>query len=247
MHKDRFSALADQYAHYRPHYPPELYQTLLKHTPGRSRVWDCATGSGQAAEALSAFFDRVEATDISRHQLEKAPPHPKVHYQVCPAEKTTFSDAYFDLITVATALHWFDIPTFFKEVARVGQRSATLAFWCYGLFSCEVPAINSLIEELYQNTLGPWWDPERQWVDEGYASIAVPFQRITQTTILHELSWKQDHVLGYLSTWSARKRFLDAGNLDPLPELKQRFQTYWNEDQPLVFHFPIYLHLYRLP
>jgi hypothetical protein len=59
--KDNFSRQADAYAKYRPGYPPELFDFILKYVEGRSAAWDCATGNGQSAMSLakhlkSSFF-----------------------------------------------------------------------------------------------------------------------------------------------------------------------------------------------
>jgi len=38
--KDHFSALAEDYAHYRPHYPATLFAELARVAPGHERAWD---------------------------------------------------------------------------------------------------------------------------------------------------------------------------------------------------------------
>ncbi|MEO6526682.1 MAG: hypothetical protein ABIP93_08680 [Gemmatimonadaceae bacterium] len=62
---DHFSSSAAAYATYRPRYPAALFAWLASVTSGRERAWDCATGSGQAAIGLAAYFDHVVATDPS--------------------------------------------------------------------------------------------------------------------------------------------------------------------------------------
>ena len=53
---DRFSDKARRYASARPLYPDELYEFAASVAPGRDRVWDCGTGSGQAAGGLAKFL-----------------------------------------------------------------------------------------------------------------------------------------------------------------------------------------------
>ena len=72
--KDHFSALARDYASYRPRYPATLFADLARAAPGRERAWDCATGSGQAAGGLAAHFREVVATDASAAQIAEADP-----------------------------------------------------------------------------------------------------------------------------------------------------------------------------
>jgi len=59
---DHFSQIAARYAVYRPHYPDALFSWLASIAPDRERAWDCATGNGQAAVALSRQFAHVIAT-----------------------------------------------------------------------------------------------------------------------------------------------------------------------------------------
>ena len=132
---DHFSKQASDYSVYRPHYPPELFEYLASLTADHKLAWDCATGNGQAALALTSYYENVEATDASERQIEQAAPHKNIRYQVCEATQTPFADNSFDLITVAQALHWFELDMFYKEVNRVAKPSGIFAAWCYGLFS----------------------------------------------------------------------------------------------------------------
>jgi len=129
--KDYFSQQAGLYAAFRPIYPQQLYDFLLKHVDHRLLAWDCATGNAQVASELAKHFDVVNATDISRKQLDEGPKIPNVEYSISRAEETTFADNWFDLITVGQAIHWFDRVEFYKEVNRVGKRVALLPVWGY--------------------------------------------------------------------------------------------------------------------
>src|SRR5215470_7979878 len=104
--KDLFSSHSDIYAKYRPLYPKELYDFIFKHVPVKEKALDCGTGNGQAASVLAEHFKEVHATDISNKQIKNAVQKPNLHYHICKAEETPFSDNTFDLITSATAIHW---------------------------------------------------------------------------------------------------------------------------------------------
>ena len=102
--KDHFSAVSQGYKKYRPEYPKELYDEILKLVKSRNACWDCATGNAQAALQLSKYFDYVYATDISENQITKAEQKDNIIYSVQRAEKTDFGDDQFDLITVAQGI-----------------------------------------------------------------------------------------------------------------------------------------------
>ena len=106
--KDHFSGHASTYASFRPGYPPELLDFAASLPRRHGLAWDCATGNGQAAVGLAERFARVIATDGSASQLSLAMPHPNVEYRQALAEESGLASGSVDLVTVATAVHWFN-------------------------------------------------------------------------------------------------------------------------------------------
>ncbi len=119
MPADHFSPVATQYAAFRPSYPAALFDWLASSTPRHDLAWDCGAGSGQASVPLAQRFKHMLATDLSAAQLATAPPLPNVVYRAARAEASGLADSTADLITVAQALHWFDLTQFYAEVRRV--------------------------------------------------------------------------------------------------------------------------------
>ena len=70
--KDNFSAQANDYARFRPHYPAEMIQYIMSNVAQHQNALDVATGNGQVAAALSPYFKEVYAVDISEQQLANA-------------------------------------------------------------------------------------------------------------------------------------------------------------------------------
>jgi SAM-dependent methyltransferase len=229
--KDHFSGHADDYARFRPTYPATLFAWLAEQAPGHGHAWDCGTGNGQSARGLAAHFAAVTATDPSAEQIRNAFPHPRVTYRVAPAEDPGLAAASVDLVTVAQALHWFDLPRFFAQAARVLRPGGVLAAWCYGLVRVS-PAVDPLLERLYDGTVGPYWPPERALVDEEYRSLAVPdgFVRVEAPAFVMEQAWTLDDLLGYLGTWSAVKRYAAATGEDPVAALAPALAGAWEGD-----------------
>src|ERR1043166_9820982 len=142
--KDHFSAQASDYAKFRPGYPSELFEYLGSVAPSRTLAWDCATGNGQAAVELAEVFDRVIATDASEKQIANAQPDARVEYRVAPAENSGLESGTVDLIMVAQALHWFDLPRFYDEARRVLKPNGALAASAYRFFHI-APEIDELV------------------------------------------------------------------------------------------------------
>jgi ubiquinone/menaquinone biosynthesis C-methylase UbiE len=226
---DHFSGVANRYADFRPHYPAELFDYLTTIAPKDSRVWDCACGNGQATLDLAGRFDGIIATDASREQIASAIAHPKVEYRVSPAEESGLPDESVGLITVAQALHWFDLGRFYAEAKRVLKPGGVIAAWAYGVNEVEGDAVNGLVQDFYANTVGPYWPPERKLVEEGYRTIPFPFAETSLPTFRMEAQWSLEQLLGYFSTWSATSRFIKATGRNPLELLSEELARVWGD------------------
>src|SRR5688572_9742411 len=106
--KDNFSRVSSGYAKYRPGYPDQLFKDLAALCTNHDNALDCGTGSGQFAVQLLPYFKNIYATDISSDQLSHAQQQEQISYSVASAEQTDFPDIFFDLVTVAQAIHWFN-------------------------------------------------------------------------------------------------------------------------------------------
>jgi len=244
--KDHFSGHAADYAKFRPRYPNELFAYLASISPSRTRAWDCATGNGQAAIALTTQFDGVIATDASAKQLESAPPDPRVQYCVAAAEKNGLESHSIDLITVAQALHWFDLSKFFAEAKRVLKPQGILAVWSYNLVTI-APEIDRIIDRFYHETVGPFWPSERQIVEAGYRTIDFPFDEIESPPFRMETRWTFDRLLGYVRTWSATQKFIAANKFDPVHQLESELVEIWQPHHPpRTIVWPLSLRVGRL-
>ena len=171
--KDHFSAHSRAYSEFRPSYPASLFSYLASSCAAQDLAWDCATGSGQAAVSLANFFTRVVATDASAEQIANATQKKGVSYAGAQAENSGLDANTVDLITVAQALHWFDIDAFAVEAGRVMKTEAVLAVWTYGLLTVH-EKLAELLKYFYADILGVFWPFERKIVEGGYADIIFP-------------------------------------------------------------------------
>lgn len=243
--KDLFSLQAADYARFRPVYPPELYAWLAAQAPARRLAVDVGTGNGQAAVALAAHFQRVIGVEPSDGQRANATPAPNVDYRPGTAEATGLDAGSADLLTVAQAIHWFKHDAFFREVRRVVRPQGLLAFWCYGLTTIS-PEIDAAVHVYYENMLGPYWEPERKMVEQGYRNIAVPFNAIAVPPFEMQLSWTFEHLLGYLGTWSPRKRFLEEKGKDALELALPGLRQAWGAHGLRPVRWPLSVRAFRI-
>lgn len=237
--RDHFSGHAGDYARHRPRYPEALFDWLASVAPGRALAWDAGTGSGQAAVALAGRFDRVVATDPSAEQVRNAAPHPRVEYRVEPAEAPDLPEARVDLVTVAQALHWFDLPRFFAAAARVLRPGGVLGAWCYETMTVS-PEVDRVVDGLYRGALGPYWPPERRMVEDGYRSIELPFAHVDSPPFRMEQRWTLAEVEGYLRTWSAVRRCAAATGNDPVAAVAGQLRAAWGDPgEARTVHWPL--------
>ncbi|MBX9625713.1 MAG: methyltransferase domain-containing protein [Gemmataceae bacterium] len=225
---DHFSGHAPDYRLYRPAYPTGLFAWLAEAAPGRDLVWDCGTGSGQAAVGLAEHFGKVVATDASAEQVANAEPHPRVEYRVAPAERCPLADHAADLVTVAQALHWFDRDRFYAEVRRVAKPGGLLAVWTYDLHSVN-PAVDVVLDRLQNEFVIPYWPPERVLVGAGYKTLPFPFPEVAAPAFEMTADWDLARMVGYMNTWSATKRFIKAHGFNPLDRLAADFNAAWGD------------------
>lgn len=226
--KDRFSGHAAEYAQYRPHYPVEMFEYLATVAPDRTRAWDCATGNGQAASGLANFFECVMATDASEKQIANAERGDRITYRVATAEDSGLEPGSMSLVTIAQALHWLRIEEFYHEVKRVLKPGGALAIWCYNLFEIS-PPIDSLVTKFYRETVGPYWDAERCFVETGYQTLPFPFAELETPKFQMQANWSLNHLLGYLRTWSATKKFIETNSSDPVTSLANELAKHWGD------------------
>jgi SAM-dependent methyltransferase len=244
--KDHFSGNSAGYRAYRPGYPISLFAFLAASAPSTRQVWDCATGNGQAAEGLAQFFSNVIATDASPQQIENAVTQPNITYRVARAEHSGIESDSIDLVTVAQAIHWFDLPEFYSEVKRVLRDQGVLAIWSYKLFSINAK-IDSIMHDLYYNVLGDYWPCERKLIDEGYANLSFPFDELSAPLFQMSACWNLSQTLGYLGTWSALARFRSDRQQDPLDELSEHLAAVWGDpDICLPIRWPMSIRVGRL-
>jgi SAM-dependent methyltransferase len=225
--KDHFSGQAAEYAKFRPVYPDALFEYLANVVTARNVAWDCATGSGQAALALAKHFQSVIASDASEKQIANAQPNERVQYRVSPAEQSGIESNSIDLVTVAQALHWFDLPKFYAEAKRVLKPAGFIAVWNYDFLQIN-PAIDAIVNRFYHEIVGPFWPPERRVIEEGYATLAFPFREIESPRFRIEVRWSLAQLIGYLETWSATQRFIETNDLNPLTLIANELEKKWN-------------------
>lgn len=245
--KNWFDQGGHAYARFRPDYPATLAGSLAEMAPQHTHAVDVGCGNGQLTLQLATHFDKVTGVDPSADQIANITVQDRVRYICAPAENIPLPDHSIDLITAAQAAHWFDLPRFYDEVRRIGRQNAVVVLISYGVLKLEPTDLNERFSRFYRLEIGPYWPPERKLVDSGYKDMPFPFDPLPAPDLAIEHSWDLGNFLGYISTWSATRRVVEAGREDILENFRTDIARLWEaEDQRQLVSWPINMRIGRL-
>jgi SAM-dependent methyltransferase len=131
--KERFSSRVENYARFRPGYPPEVLGVLRRECGlvRDSIVADIASGTGIFTRLLLKNGNRVFGVepnaDMRQAGEEYLAEYPNFTSVSGAAENTTLPDHSIDLITAAQAAHWFDREKALREFQRILKPAGYLA------------------------------------------------------------------------------------------------------------------------
>lgn len=178
---------------------------------------------------VAEHYDQVIGTDVSEAQLKCAIAHPRVRYLHTPLSISDEDlvtqlggENSVDLITVAQAVHWFDLPSFYSTAARVLRKpGGVIAVWCYN--DIEVDPNFDIIFNKFHDTTLTYWNPRIQLLFDGYKTLPFPFEGVglgcegepLKLDIPKELSF--EGFLRMVRSWSAVVTAKGQG-VDLLPE-----------------------------
>ncbi|KAL8242268.1 hypothetical protein R6Q59_012570 [Mikania micrantha] len=242
-----FDKQAEAYLDARPTYPADWYSMLADRTSSHSLAWDVGTGNGQAAIGVAEHFAQVIGTDVSEAQLKLAKPHPRIRYLHTPLSLSDDDlvnliggENSVDLVTVAQAVHWFDLPRFYSVISRVLRKpDGIIAVWGYNNFAITTE-IDEALKRFHHTTI-PYWNHNIKYVFDGYQSLPFPFDDIglgfegspLKIDIPKELSF--EGVVAMLRSWSAVATAKEKG-VDLLDEnVVQELENVWGGSE-LVRH-----------
>ncbi|EEA92093.1 class I SAM-dependent methyltransferase [Pseudovibrio sp. JE062] len=242
-----FQNAGEDYAKYRPTYPPELVEFLAAQCKRHYLAVDVGCGTGQFSALIARHFQQVLATDVSASQIENAAAVPNIRFAVEPAERCSAEGTSVDLIVAAQAAHWFDLQSFYQEARRIAAPSCVLALVSYGVLSIDNAKCNDRFRQFYYDEIGPYWPPERQHVDNGYASFDFPFEELSYPAMSIERDWSLEQFLGYVRTWSSVKAAAKEGKANLTDSFAKELAGLWGDPQERCkISWPIAMRLGRI-
>lgn len=120
--------------------------------------------------------------------LNLGKPHPKVTYHHTPPPMTDDEmvdligggeENSVDLITVATAVHWFDLPRFYAIANRLLRKpGGIIAVWSYNTDMVVSPEFDSVMTRFNEKTMPYYKFPECRHFLSGYKTLPFPFESV---------------------------------------------------------------------
>lgn len=227
---------AKTYAAYRPSYAPKLIEIIVnshKASNGEMElVMDIGCGPGIATRQIASHFRHAIGIDASPAMIETAQKTTclsgsgeQATFKVCASEDI---DQYFepnsvDMITVATAAHWFDMPRFYAAASKVLKPSGSIAMWCGGRWfpdprsTPNLEAIKELWSELELKILRPYETRGNVISRELYKDLDLPWT-IDPSSQPPEVA---NALSQYDQSTSLRREFNTDGIPDPSPDFAE--------------------------
>ncbi|MFA5358737.1 MAG: class I SAM-dependent methyltransferase [Patescibacteria group bacterium] len=194
---DLFKSAAKGYTKYRGEYPKEVIEKIIAklNLDGSGRLLDIGCGDGTLTFALSKYFKEVVAVDISIEMINEGKKRAKalgvnnINWIVKSANSLNDDIGRFDCITIAKALHWFDIEKVLSLSHKILKHNSAIvilggkSIWNYAPTEWEKKII-----EIIKKYLGP----ERMTINGKFLVSQKPYEGY-----LKEAGFKNIKVFGY--------------------------------------------------
>ncbi|KAK2712054.1 putative methyltransferase DDB_G0268948 isoform X2 [Artemia franciscana] len=233
------------------------YSTMLYDGPLLT-AYDVGCGSGQSTELLSTYFTKVHGTDVSRAQIAEATKRVKaqnVVFSVALAENIPEPANSVQLISASQAVHWFDLPKFFKEADRTLVENGAIALYGYSFPEINIPEfkkeLKDAVDHVYSVETKGYWGPGRYSVDAEYKDIIIPYKECIRENYYVELNHSLEYFSNYITTWSGFQQMKkDKGN-EKATDVITNFQTrvmdvLGKECEPSTIDLPVRIKFFLL-
>ncbi|KAF8856563.1 S-adenosyl-L-methionine-dependent methyltransferase [Acephala macrosclerotiorum] len=199
------------YAQNRRGYHPNLYKSIIDHhtsTGGQqTSVLDVGCGPGIATRALAPQFKHAIGLDPSEGMIVNArslggvtSTSESIRFEISTAEdlgshlSPPIENSSIDMITAATAAHWFDMKHFWPSAARVLKPGGTVAFWGTGDVAMHpsmpnAAAIQASMDEIEERELKPFFVPGNLITRGLYRDLPLPWTLPSPVTDFDEATF----------------------------------------------------------
>lgn len=228
---------AERYGQGRPYFHAGTIAKVKVHLHIKhpfDRALDVACGTGLSTRALLDIAAEVYGTDVSAEMIRLAFQHEHIHYLLAKAEEQPFEAHFFELITVCSGVHWFEIDRFLQEANRLLKPGGWLVLYDnYFLGEMQdVAAFSAWFENTYlKHFPAPPRNDAYEWTNEKLSGRN--FRLDFEDTFRNEVRFTINSLALYLSTQSNVTAKVKAGQIT-YPELeswlKKELSSFFEEE-----------------
>lgn len=235
--QSRFGAAAETYSTYRPEYSSEMFDHILAAVPPGHRhlALDLGAGTGKATRVLLEHFAEVIAIEPDPLMVEKlhaVAPRAVVH--LARAEEFPQQAESVDLVNIATALHWMDVPRVMENVTLWLRPEGSLA-----VYGSEFPAtpepVKAIIREEFAQHWGQFRDERLRRKDFPQSIIrAAPGLHVfEESTFSHVNPMTPREFVGFCRSTSYGGAYGRSLEVEEAywRDLEARFRNAWREEK----------------
>ena len=197
---EMFDMAAEYYDQFRPGYPKEIIETLVKKTQLRdhSNVLEIGAGSGKATDYFKEYGFHIRCIEpgvnLVKNGQMKYKEYPKIEFECGRFEELELDNEKYDVIFAAQSFHWIPQPIGYEKCAQILTEDGYLApFWnMYLLYDQEED--NALLQ--LSNKYGGFSDfVNEEQCENRICSIinAIQESGLFETPTVHKHIWKQEY------------------------------------------------------
>ncbi|KAF5022848.1 hypothetical protein F66182_5081 [Fusarium sp. NRRL 66182] len=254
------SKQAADYAKGRLEYPEALINLIINHHQSNNgqdgTLVDVGCGPGNATRMLAPHFDTVYGADPGESMINAAQElggstRSGASIKFIPSAAESIDEiegiphGSVDMITVATAAHWFDMPKFWTAAAKLLKSGGTVAIWthCRHLDSFGKGTEVQAIFDDFRKELAPYTAAASHLAHDGYVDLMMPWDDHSSADLYHRQSFVRHELTAEHGSKTTKGEQGDYSNKnsqtldDKLQKLKKLVNTLgsvnrWQEAHP---------------
>lgn len=236
---------AERYAKGRPDFHLSTINEIKKYLKIHSKIenaLDIACGTGLSTKPLLEISNQVYGTDASEEMLKHAPCQNEIKYSKAFAEKQPFNDSFFEIITVSSGVHWFNIDLFLEESLRLLKKKSWLVIYD-NFFTGETNENNDLKTCYNTNYLSKFPAPARNneydWTQINLKSRGFQYNKMY--TFKNEVQMNLNELIIYFTTQSNISKIIESNKMtysEVESWLRNELATFFtDENQNITLYF----------
>ncbi|NTW75150.1 MAG: SAM-dependent methyltransferase, partial [Chlorobiaceae bacterium] len=99
----------------------------------------------------------------------------------------------------------------------------------YGVVGVEGDEADRIVREFYDDTVEPYWPPERRHVENGYRDLYFPFQEVAAPELAIKRTWSLPELPGFICTWSAVNALEKARGRQAIADFHAQLHAEWGD------------------